>query len=288
MMFIRNLICIHYNISASRSRYPLKHSDNNSKTVTNTNSKRTTKEETIDWTISDVFKTPSELQDSRTFTEDILGQDGVLLLRFISMNVSPTLASELAGSIWVKYRKTASANTTALRYLEDVVLVNMTTEEGEEVERPPAVPPKRRPHGARETPHKKLKNSDNNAGVLVPLSVLNHQNKAHHENDSDRSSESSRPTIEMLQERSRYRSKYSRRGNYSTYDEEEVEQDRRTFDETGSFDGFVDFHCHDNEADPNNDSHKKDNATEVYIPGDAPSEDYRDDRISDFRSFENF
>ncbi|VDN98630.1 unnamed protein product [Rodentolepis nana] len=192
VLFIRNLICIYFNIHASKCQLPSSDKEKQKSQIA----------------ISDIFKTKEDMQASQVFSEDILGQDGVLLLRFINMNVGPSSAAELAGVIWIKYRKTAaSISGTTASGLEDFVFANLTANDSE---RPPAVPPKRRRH----TPQKKLRITN-----LIPLNTLIHRNKYRDDNESDRSSDSSRPTIEMLQEGKRYKMLSRRREQYLTDDE---------------------------------------------------------------------
>ncbi|KAM3178674.1 hypothetical protein ACTXT7_002091 [Hymenolepis weldensis] len=203
VLFIRNLICIYFNINTSKCQLSPKAqpSDNDKEKQKNQLS------------ISDIFKTKEDLQVSRVFSEDILGQDGILLLRFINMNIGSSSAAELAGVIWIKYRKTAaSINGTTTSRLEDFIFTNLTANESE---RPPAIPPKRRRH----TPQRRRKIPN-----LIPLNPLMHRNKYRDDNDSDRSSDSSRPTIEMLQERKRYKPMSRKRGNYFSDDEDRNEQ----------------------------------------------------------------
>ncbi|VDD75295.1 unnamed protein product [Mesocestoides corti] len=199
VLFIRNLICIYFNIIAAKSHLPHIHGSSN----------KDDKHEQKQLSIADVFKTKDDLRASTTFSEDILGQDGVLLLRFICMNVGPSSAAELAGVIWIKYRKTAVAATGPCSCVEDVVFMNIAAKDREKA---PAVPPK-----TKKPPAQKI-----NSGFL-PLSVLIQRNKTQEDSDSDRSSESSRPTIEMLQERRRYRPINQKRGGYY-YDEDDVDQ----------------------------------------------------------------
>lgn len=199
MLFIRNLICIYFNISASKCQLPPKALPSDKEQDSRQNQ----------FSISDIFKTRDELQASRIFCEDILGQDGVLLLRFINMNVGPSSAAELAGVIWIKYRKTAtSLNGTSTSGVEDFLFTNCAANEGE---RPPAIPPKRRCL----SPQRKKKKM-----ALTPHSTLIYRAKYRDDNDSDRSSDSSRPTIEMLQERKRYKPMIRKRGHYFMDDDD--------------------------------------------------------------------
>ncbi|KAM7542853.1 hypothetical protein Aperf_G00000010577 [Anoplocephala perfoliata] len=199
VLFIRNLICIYFNINASKHQ-PFPKALPSDKERDNQQGQ---------FSISDIFKTRDDLQASRIFCEDILGQDGVLLLRFINMNVGPSSAAELAGVIWIKYRKTAaSANGASMSAVEDFVFTNIAANENE---RPPTVPPKRQ----HLSPQGKKKKT-----TLMPLNTLIYRSKYRDDNDSDRSSDSSRPTIEMLQERKRYKPMSSKRGNYFIDDED--------------------------------------------------------------------
>ncbi|EUB62615.1 Innexin unc-7 [Echinococcus granulosus] len=203
VLFIRNLICIYFNIAAAKSQLPFKAPFED----------EDKEKQQCQLSIADIFKTRDDLQASWVFSEDILGQDGVLLLRFINMNVGPSSAAELAGVIWIKYRKTAAlVNGTTSSGVEDFVLTNIAANE---IERPPAIPPKRRRlpmQGKKKKP------------TIMPLSAFIYRSRHIEDNDSDKSTDSSRPTIEMLQERRRYRPMSRKRGNYFSDDDDENDQ----------------------------------------------------------------
>ncbi|KAL5965617.1 Innexin unc-7 [Taenia solium] len=200
VLFIRNLICIYFNIAASKSQLPSKILPDN----------KDKEKQQCQFSIADVFKTRDELQASWVFSEDILGQDGVLLLRFINMNVGPSSAAELAGVIWIKYRKTAAfVNGTTSSGVEDFVLANMAAGE---IERPPAIPPKR---------HRSPAQWKKKKPTIMPLSAFIYRSRHAEDNDSDKSTDSSRPTIEMLQEHRRYKPMIRKRGNYLSDDDDE-------------------------------------------------------------------
>lgn len=200
MLFIRNLICIYFNITAAKCQLP-------SKLLPDDKDKE---KQHCQLSIADVFKTRDELQASRVFSEDILGQDGVLLLRFINMNVGPSSAAELAGVIWIKYRKTAAlANGTTSSGVDDFVFTNIAASE---IERPPAIPPKR---------HRSPVQGKKKKPTIMPLSAFIYRSRHAEDNDSDKSTDSSRPTIEMLQEHRRYRPMIRKRGNYFSDDDDE-------------------------------------------------------------------
>ncbi|CDS37193.1 Innexin unc 7 [Echinococcus multilocularis] len=203
VLFIRNLICIYFNIAAAKSQLPFKAPSED----------KDKEKQQCQLSIADIFKTRDDLQASWVFSEDILGQDGVLLLRFINMNVGPSSAAELAGVIWIKYRKSAAlVNGTTSSGVEDFVLTNIAANE---IERPPAIPPKRRRppmQGKKKKP------------TIMPLSAFIYRSRHIEDNDSDKSTDSSRPTIEMLQERRRYRPMSRKRGNYFSDDDDENDQ----------------------------------------------------------------
>ena len=221
VLFIRNLICIYFNINAAKSQvHPKSLLDEKVKDPPKTQ-----------LSIADVFKTKEDLQASRVFSEDILGQDGVLLLRFINMNIGPSSAAELAGMIWIKYRKTtASASRATSSGLDDFVFSNMAASESEG---PPTIPPKRR-----RTAAQKRKKKHN----FMPLNALIYRSKYCDDNDSDRSSTSSRPTIEMLQERKRYHPMVHRRGHYFSDDEDDDDNHMATVLESQGPEEFLDRH----------------------------------------------
>ncbi|VDM15780.1 unnamed protein product [Hydatigera taeniaeformis] len=193
ILFVRNLICIYFNIVAAKSQLPpMVLSDDKDK-----------EKQKCQLSIADVFKTRDDLQASRVFSEDILGQDGVLLLRFINMNVGPSSAAELAGVIWIKYRKTAVfINGTTSSGVEDFVFANVAAGG---IERPPAIPPKS---------HRSLTHGKRKKPTIMPLSAFIYRSRHIEDNDSDKSTDSSRPTIEMLQEHRRYKPMSRKRGNY--------------------------------------------------------------------------
>ena len=180
--------------------------------------------------VADVFKTKDDLRASRVFSEDILGQDGVLLLRFINMNIGPSSAAELAGMIWIKYqRTTASFNKSSSPGLDDFVFSNMAASDRE---RPPVIPPKRR----RTCTQRKKKKPN-----LMPLNALIYRSKYCDNNDTDRSSDSSWATIEMLQEHRRYHARVNKRGHFFSEENDDNNRMSTVFESHGP-EEFLDSH----------------------------------------------
>nr|VZI04535.1 unnamed protein product [Spirometra erinaceieuropaei] len=195
LAFVRNLICIYLNISMTAR----KHFDLKSGRTKNKDSQKFA--EDTELTMADCFKTQAEKAQSKSFVEDILGQDGVLLLRFVSMNVGPAAAAEIAGVFWTKYGKSVNPDVFCR--------LGMTAGNTTGTTSPP-VPPKRSTIGStRQKP-------EGESGAFIPL--INLDSKTHAVAiDSDRSSSSSRPTVENLNRRKRRH--YHRRKSSVSYDQ---------------------------------------------------------------------
>ncbi|VDL89639.1 unnamed protein product [Schistocephalus solidus] len=154
-----------------------------------TYSKRSQKcAEDFELTMTDCFKTQAEKAQSKSFVEDILGQDGVLLLRFVSMNVGPATAAEIAGVFWTKYGRSVNPDVLFRLGMAAGSTTGATS---------PPVPPKRC------TMASNRKKPEVEGDVFIPLRNLD--SKMHTAAiDSDQSSSSSRPTVENLRHKRRH------------------------------------------------------------------------------------
>ncbi|VDK87808.1 unnamed protein product [Dibothriocephalus latus] len=183
LAFVRNLICIYLNISLTNgNRFNLKSGQGKNK-----NGQPQFADDS-ELTMADCFKTQAEKAQSKCFVEDILGQDGVFLLRFVSMNVGPAAAAEIAGVFWTKYGKSVNPEVFGRFGM---------TAESTTVPTSPPVPPKR------STIASSRLNAQMEGDICIPL--INLHSKRHTDAvDSDKSSSSSRPTVENLRRRRRH------------------------------------------------------------------------------------